>query len=73
MKMISLNIRGFGGDLKIRLLRELIVNKNIDFVSLQEIILPGDVSGIVKCLGCLRDFSFYSVPSAGRLGGLLCL
>lgn len=69
MKMISLNIRGFEGDLKIRLLRELIQKENIDFVSLQETVLPDDVSGIVKCLCSLREFSFCSVPVMGRSGG----
>lgn len=49
------------------------MKENIDFIFLQETILPGVVFGIVKCLGSLRDFSFCSVPTVGRSGGLLCL
>lgn len=73
MKMLSLNIRGFGGDSKLRLLHELLLKENIDFISLQETLMPGDVSGIVKCLCTLRDFSFCSVPAMGRSGGQICI
>lgn len=55
-----------------RLLRELIHKGDINFLSIQETILQGDASGIVKCLLSHRNFSNYCVPSQGRLGGLLC-
>lgn len=65
------NALGFGRALKIKLLHELIQKEDIDFVSIQETILPGDDSGIVKCLWSHRDFSFCFVQSVGRSGCLL--
>lgn len=50
MKIISINIRGFGGASKIILLRDLLSNESIDFLALQETGLTVDADHIVKLL-----------------------
>lgn len=73
MRLLSLNIRGFGGDSKVRLLRELIQKEEIDFLAIQESLVTGDASGLVKLLWNHPDYCFSFVPSVGKSGGLICM
>lgn len=73
MNLLSLNIRGFGGDSKIRFLREVIQKEEIGFVSIQESLITGDATAIVRMLWTHCDFGFSFVPSEGRSGGQICM
>lgn len=73
MKLLSLNIRGFGGDSQLRLLREMIQKEEVGFVAIQGTLLKGEVSGILKLLWPSCDYGYCFVPSLGRSGGLLCM
>ena len=64
-------MRGFGGDIKKRFMREMVMDMKIDFIGLQETMrdhfTKNDLHGI--CGG--RDFHWHHVPSRGKKGGLL--
>lgn len=71
MNCLSLNIRGIAGVSKIRLLRELIRKESVDFVALQETLISGEASGIVKAFWVQGEFGFCQVATEGRFSGLL--
>lgn len=73
MKIISINIRGFGGATKIRLLRDLLSKESVDFLFVQETRLSEDVEGIVRLIWTHDEFGFCHSPAHGRSGGLLCI
>lgn len=44
MKCLSLNIRGFGGDAKVKKLKELLMKEEVGFLAVQETLLQGDAT-----------------------------
>lgn len=73
MKILSINIRGFGGASKVRLLRDLLRKESVDFISVQETGLSDNVEEIVRLVWTHDEFGFCHTPAQGRLGGLLCI
>lgn len=73
MKILSLNIRGFGGPTKIRLLQEMLGKLSVDFLSVQETGIVEDVERIVKLIWVHDEYRFCQVLAVGRSGGLLCI
>lgn len=73
MKILSINIRGFGGVSKIRMLRELLCKESLDFLSVQETRLSDGVERIVNSIWTHDDYAFCHSPSQGRSCGLLCI
>lgn len=47
MKILSLNIRGFGSERKVRNLRTLLSKEVVDFCSIQESLLSNDATSVV--------------------------
>lgn len=73
MKILSLNIRGFGGDTKIRSLRALLGRESVDFIAIRESSLVDNADSIVRSFWTHDEFGFYQSPAQGRSGGLLCI
>lgn len=73
MIFLSINIRGLGGFLKVRKLRELLQKEAVDFLALQETILVDDAESIARLFLTRSEFGMCQVPAKGRSGGLLCV
>lgn len=73
MKILSINIRGFGGPSKVRLLRDLLRKESVDFISLQETSLSDNAEGVVRLVWTHDEFAFCHSPAQGRSSGLLCI
>lgn len=73
MKILSINIIGFGGVSKIRLLRDLLRNESVDLIAIQETGLVDDVDQIVRLIWQHSEFGFCQLPAQGRSGGLLSI
>lgn len=73
MNCLSLNIRGFGGDVKVKKLRELLRKEDIGFLTVQETSLTGDAAFISNLIWKHSYWNFCQTPSSGRSGGLLCI
>lgn len=69
MRGVFWNMRGFGGDIKKRYLRELVMDMKVDFLGLQETMRDqfprNELQGI--CAG--RDFHWHHIPSRGEIWG----
>lgn len=70
MKVPSLNIRGFGGDVKVRNLRTLLCKESMDFCGIQESLLSADATSVIKMIWKHSDYGFCQVLAVGRSGGL---
>jgi len=70
MIILSFNIHGFGGPLKIASLKELLNRINPNIVFFQETLVNGDKA---KCmfLQCLPSWNVVAMDPYGRSGGLL--
>lgn len=73
MKILSLNIRGFGGVLKVNELKNLLRRESVDFLSLQETVLVDNAESIVRLIWTHDEYGFIHSPASGRSGGLLCI
>lgn len=73
MKILSLNIKGFGGEVKVRNLQTLLSKESVDFCGIQESLLAEDASNVVRMVWNHCDYGFCQVPAVGRSGGLLCI
>lgn len=73
MKIISLNIRGFGSDGKVQNLSNLSSKESVDCCVIQESLLPDDATNVVKMVWKHCDYGFFQMPSIGRSGGLLSM
>lgn len=71
MKILSINIKGLGGATKVRMLRNLLRQEDIDFIALQETGLSDGVENIVRSIWTQDDYEFSHSPACGRSGGLL--
>lgn len=72
MKILSLNIRGFGGDVKERNLRTLISKESVDFCGIQESLLLADASAVVRMVWKHSDYGFFQVPTSYVCGEKRC-
>lgn len=50
MKIISLNIRGFGEGVKVRNLRDILRKESIDFCGVQGSFASGDISQLLNSI-----------------------
>lgn len=73
MICLSLNIRGFGGEIKVRNLRDLLRNEQVDFLVIQESLITGDAQFIVNLIWKHSSFTFCHSPAQGRSRGLFCI
>lgn len=73
MKILSINIRGFGGVSKIRLLRDLLRKESVDFLSVQKTGLNVTAERIIRLFWTHDEFGFCELPAIGRSGGLLSI
>lgn len=73
MKCLTLNIRGFGGDSKVKNLRELLHKEEVQFLSVQETLISDDAAFVSNLIWKHSNWSFCQLPSTGRSGGLLCI
>lgn len=73
MKCLSLNIRGFGGDVKVKNLRELLRNEEVQFLTVQETLISRDAGFISNPIWKHSSWNYCHSPSSGSSGGLLCI
>lgn len=73
MNFMSLNVRGIGIDAKVKWVRKLMMQHNINFMGLQETQISNHTNIDVK--GCWDDsmMDFEGVDSTGRSGGLISI
>jgi hypothetical protein len=73
MIVYSYNIRGLGGDVKRRRIKQLILSENVDFMAIQETKLEAISDSLCYSLwgGPNCDWAF--LPSEGSSGGILSL
>jgi hypothetical protein len=73
MIVSSYNIRGLGGMLKRRRIRELIRNNRIDFLAIQETKLEVISESLCFSLWGSHDCEWVYLPAEGRSGGILSI
>ncbi|KAK2458146.1 DNA-(apurinic or apyrimidinic site) endonuclease [Trifolium repens] len=73
MIVSSFNIRGLGGALKRRRIKELIRNHRIDFLAIQETKLEVITDSLCFNLWGSHDCNWAYLPSEGRSGGILSI
>lgn len=56
---------------KVRMLKDLIRKKSVEFVVLQESLVTSDATGVVNALWIQSNFSFCHIPAEGHSGGIL--
>lgn len=69
MKGLSLNIRGFGGDAKVKKLRELLSKEKVGFLAVHETLLLADTTFLTSLFWKHSYWSFCQIPSTSRSGG----
>lgn len=73
MRIASLNVRGLGGKVKKRAVRELIGKEKIEFMCLQETKLDSVNDRLACSLWGNRDYGWVYSGSDGASGGLCCV
>ena len=71
MRGIFWNMRGFGGDIKKRFLREMIMDMKVDFLGLQETMRQQFSKNDLQQICAGRDFHWHFTPARGKSGGIL--
>lgn len=69
MKILSLNIRGFDGGVKVRNLRYLLRKESIDLCGIQESLASGDSSQLLNFIWVYSNYGFCQKAVVGRSGG----
>ncbi|KAK2449253.1 DNA-(apurinic or apyrimidinic site) endonuclease [Trifolium repens] len=73
MIVLSLNIRGLGGRVKRRRVRELIREHKVDFIAIQETKMESISENFCYSLWGSSDCNWAFHPSEGASGGILSL
>jgi hypothetical protein len=73
MIIVSYNVRGLGGRIKRRRIRDLVREEKVDFLALQETKLQVISEQLCHYLWGSADCSWYFFPSQGASGGILSL
>nr|KYP70042.1 hypothetical protein KK1_009250 [Cajanus cajan] len=73
MKILSFNIRGLGGRLKVVEVRNLVRSENVDMVCLQETKKESVDKKLCASLWGADDFEWAFYPSEGRSGGIVSI
>jgi exonuclease III len=73
MIVLSFNIRGLGGGVKMRRIRELVREFNVDFLAIQETKLEVVSAKICYSLWSSEDCNWAFIPSEGASGGILSI
>jgi hypothetical protein len=73
MIIASYNIRGLGGRVKRRRVRELVVDHKVDFLALQETKLEMISDKLCYSLWGSEDYNWFFLPSDGASGGILSI
>jgi hypothetical protein len=73
MIVISFNVRGFGGRVKRRRVRELIREHKVDFLALQETKMEDISEKLCRSLWGSTDCAWAFFPSEGASGGILSI
>lgn len=71
MKLMSVNIRGFGKTWKRKWLREIVDKESLEFLAIQETKLSDISSQFVRSLWDSDDYGFVAANAIGKAGGLL--
>jgi exonuclease III len=73
MIVVSYNVRGLGGQIKRRKLRELVKNHNVDFLAIQETKLNSVSDQLCYSLWGSHDCEWAFLPAEGNSGGILSI
>ncbi|GLT59680.1 hypothetical protein SLA2020_324870 [Shorea laevis] len=73
MKVLSYNVRGFGGGGKKREVREMIAKERLDVVFIQETKIDVLEERISRAIWGRGDFDWVMKSAIGSSGGILCL
>jgi hypothetical protein len=73
MIVLSFNIRGLGGRIKRRKIRDLVRHNNVDFLALQETKLGVITPEVCYSIWGSQDCQWAFLPSDGNSGGILSL
>jgi exonuclease III len=73
MIVTSINIRGLGGRVKKRRIRDLVREQNVSFLAIQETKLEAIFDNFCYSLWGSEDCSWAFVPAEGASGGMLSL
>lgn len=73
MNYLSINIRGVGGDLKSKWIRELVGRNQVSFLAMQETQSSGLNEMVVKRFWGKKAFEFEVVEPDGRSGGMISI
>ncbi|MCI06232.1 endonuclease/exonuclease/phosphatase family protein [Trifolium medium] len=73
MIVMTFNIRGLGGKVKRRRIRELVRDHKVDFLALQETKMETILDDFCQSLWGSADCSWAFVPAVGASGGILSI
>ncbi|CAJ2673622.1 unnamed protein product [Trifolium pratense] len=73
MIIVSFNVRGLGGRVKMRKVRELVSQQHVEFLALQETKLETISSSLCYYLWGSQDCEWTFLPSEGNSGGILSI
>lgn len=71
MKILSWNVRGLGGPNKRHLVKDIILNANVDIICLQESKIQEIHSSIWRFIGGSCFITFDYIPLLGTVGGII--
>lgn len=73
MIVLSYNVRGLGGRVKKRTIKELVFSQKIDFLAIQETKLEAVSNSLRHKLWGSDDCDWAFLPSVGNSGGILSI
>lgn len=73
MIVLSFNVRGLGGSLKRKKIKELVRSHRVDFLVVQETKMEVISESLCVSLWGYRDCDWVYLPSVGRSGGILSM